>query len=77
MFHRVLYRPRKYWNFESETKVEPIIVIHSFQLCDSWQAEVTLKDDEKLEAALTSIAATNLKYKEMFGLVCWDFTDYE
>ena len=35
------------------------------------------KDDEKLEAALRSLAATNLKHKEIFGLVCRDFPDFE
>ena len=35
------------------------------------------KDDEKLEAALRSLVATNLKHKEIFGLVCRDFPDYE
>ena len=35
------------------------------------------KDDEKLEAALRLLIATNLKYKEIFGLVCRDFPDYE
>ena len=32
------------------------------------------KDDEKIEAALI---VTNLKTKEIFVLVCWDFPDYE
>ena len=35
------------------------------------------KDDEKLEAALRSLVATNLKNKEIFVLVSWDFPDYE
>ena len=37
------------------------------------------KDDEKVEAALRSVVATNLnlKNKEIFVLVCWDFQDYE
>ena len=35
------------------------------------------KDDEKPEAALRSLVATNLKHKEIFGLVCRDFPDYE
>ena len=35
------------------------------------------KDDEKLEAALRSLVATILKHKEIFGLVCRDFPDYE
>ena len=28
------------------------------------------KDDEKLEGALRSLAAINLKHKELFGLAC-------
>ena len=35
------------------------------------------KDEEKLEAALRSIVVINLKHKDMFGLVCRDFPDYE
>ena len=35
------------------------------------------KDDEKLEAALRSLVAINLKHKEIFGLVCRDFLDYK
>ena len=35
------------------------------------------KDDQKLEAGLRSFVATNLKHKEIFGLVCRDFLDYE
>ena len=40
----------------------------------SWSA---WKDDEKLEAALRLLVAINLEYKEIFGLVCPDFVDYE
>ena len=35
------------------------------------------KDEEKLEAALKSFVATNLKHTEIFDLVCRDFLDYE
>ena len=35
------------------------------------------KDDEKLEAALRSFVAINLKHEEIFGLVCRNFPDYE
>ena len=35
------------------------------------------KDDEKLEAALRSLVATNLKLKKTFALVCRDFVDCE
>ena len=35
------------------------------------------KDDEKLEAALRSFVAINLKHEEILGLVCRDFPDYE
>ena len=35
------------------------------------------KDEEKLEAALRSILAINLKHKDIFGLVCRDFPGYE
>ena len=34
-------------------------------------------DTEKLETAMRSLVATNLKDEEMFGLVCRDFPDYE
>ena len=35
------------------------------------------KDDEKPETAFSSVAGSNLKQKEIFGLVCQDFRDYE
>ena len=35
------------------------------------------KDDQKLEAALRSLAVTNLEDKEILGLVYRDFPDYE
>ena len=35
------------------------------------------KDTEKLETAMRSLVATNLKDEEIFGLVCRDFPDYE
>ena len=35
------------------------------------------KDEQKLEAALISLIETNLKDKEILGLVCWEFPDYE
>ena len=35
------------------------------------------KDDQKLETALRSLVATDLKVKDLFGLVCRDFPDYE
>ena len=35
------------------------------------------KDNEKLEVTLKSLISTNLKHKEIFGLVCRDFPDYE
>ena len=35
------------------------------------------KDDEKLEVTLRTLVAANPKHKEIFGLVCPDFPDYE
>ena len=35
------------------------------------------KDDEKLEAALRLLVATNLKHEQIYGLVWWIFLDYE
>ena len=35
------------------------------------------KEDEKLEAPLRSLVATNLKHKEKFALVCRDFLNYK
>ena len=35
------------------------------------------KDREKLEAALRSLVATNLRDKEIFGLACRHFPDYK
>ena len=32
------------------------------------------KEDEKREAALISLEVNNLKHKEIFGLVCQDFS---